>query len=172
MVPYYSTTCRCLNDLEVRLDPVIDTGKPVTIAVDSSGIKVGDRGEWMRQKWRRRRGFLKFHLAVDVESKQIVALVVTDERTGDSPMLIPLVEQAGRVNLILDFRNVQFLSSAVLGLLIRVSKKVYEGDGQLRLCNIQSKIHEIFKITRLTKIFDIYPDLEGAIEGLSESEEL
>jgi IS5 family transposase len=93
-VPCYSTTCRRLNDLEVQLDPVIDPGKPVTIAIDSSGIKVGDRGEWMRQKWRRRRGFLKIHLAVDVDSKQIVALVVSDERTGDAPVLVPLVEQA------------------------------------------------------------------------------
>ncbi len=81
-----------------------------------------------------------------------------------------VVEQAERINLILDFQNVRFLSSAVLGLLIRVSKKVYERDGQLRLCNITPKIHEIFKITRLTKVFDIYPDIESAIEGLPEAD--
>jgi len=96
MVPCYSTTCRRLNKMRVSLAPVTEPGKPVTIAVDSSGIKVGDRGEWMRQKWRRRRGFLKVHLAVDVDSKQIVALEVTDERTGDAPVLVPLVEKAGK----------------------------------------------------------------------------
>jgi anti-sigma B factor antagonist len=84
--------------------------------------------------------------------------------------IMSVVEQAERINLILDFQNVRFLSSAVLGLLIRVSKKVYERDGQLRLCNINPKIHEIFKITRLTKVFDIYPDIESAIEGLSEAD--
>ena len=78
-----------------------------------------------------------------------------------------VIEQAERMNLILDFCNVRFLSSAVLGLLIRISKKIYEGDGQLKLCNITPKIYEIFKITRLTKIFDIYPDLKGATESLS-----
>jgi len=82
--------------------------------------------------------------------------------------LMSVIEQGGRINLVVDFRNVRFLSSAVLGLLIRVSKKVYEQDGQLRLCNINPKIHEIFKITRLTKIFDIYKDMERAIEGLSD----
>ncbi|MHC4618831.1 MAG: STAS domain-containing protein [Planctomycetota bacterium] len=81
--------------------------------------------------------------------------------------IMSVIEQGGRINLILDFRNVEFLSSAVLGLLIRISKKVYEYDGQLRLCNIHPKIMEIFKITRLTKIFDIYEDLESAVEGLS-----
>ncbi len=80
--------------------------------------------------------------------------------------IIPVIEQAERINLILDFCNVRFLSSAVLGLLIRISKKIYERDGQLRLCNINPKIHKVFKITRLTKIFDIYKDTEDAVESL------
>ncbi len=81
--------------------------------------------------------------------------------------IMSVIAQAERINLILDFCNVRFLSSAVLGLLIRVSKKVYEHDGQLKLCNINPKIYEIFKITRLTKIFDIYQDLESATESLA-----
>ena len=82
--------------------------------------------------------------------------------------IMSVVESAsGGSNLILDFGNVRFLSSAVLGLLIRISKRVYERDGQLKLCNINPKIYEVFKITRLTKIFDIYGDVESAIESLS-----
>ena len=76
------------------LEPRLDPERPVTIAVDASGIKVADRGEWIRRRWRRRRDFLKIHIAVDVETKQIVAMEVTDERTGDGRMLKPLVEQA------------------------------------------------------------------------------
>jgi anti-sigma B factor antagonist len=79
-----------------------------------------------------------------------------------------VIEQAERINLILDFGNVRFLSSAVLGLLIRISKRIYERDGQLGLCNINPKIYEIFKITRLTKTFDIYNSVESAMEGLSQ----
>jgi anti-sigma B factor antagonist len=83
--------------------------------------------------------------------------------------IMAVIESAsGGMNLILDFIKVQFLSSAMLGLLIRISKRVYQRDGQLRLCNISPKIYEIFKITRLTKIFDIYPDVESASEGLPE----
>jgi anti-sigma B factor antagonist len=78
-----------------------------------------------------------------------------------------VLEQAEGINLILDFCNVKFLSSAVLGLLIRISKKVYGGGGQLRLCNINPKIYEIFKITRLTKIFDIYNDTDEALASLA-----
>ena len=81
--------------------------------------------------------------------------------------IVSVIEQSERINLILDFCNVRFPSSAVLGLLIRISKKIYERAGQLRLCNIDPRIHEIFKITRLTKVFDIYQDVESAVEGLS-----
>jgi len=84
--------------------------------------------------------------------------------------LMGIVEQAQKINLILDFSIVKFLSSAVLGFLIRVSKKVYEQDGQLRLCNISPRIFEIFKITRLTKIFDIYPDRAAALASLARAQ--
>ena len=83
--------------------------------------------------------------------------------------IMSVVEQAERINLILDFCNVRFLSSAVLGLLIRISKRIYEHDGQLRLCNINPKIYEIFKITRLNKVLDIYQDIESATENLSKA---
>jgi len=80
--------------------------------------------------------------------------------------VMSVVEEAERVNLILDFCNVRFLSSAVLGLLMRISKKVYEQDGQLKLCNISPRIYEIFKITRLNKIFDIYDNVQSATGSL------
>ena len=80
--------------------------------------------------------------------------------------IMSVIEQTERINLILDFSHVKFLSSAVLGLLIRISKRIYEHDGQLRLCNIDPKIYEIFKITRLTKTFDIYKDVESAMKDL------
>ena len=83
--------------------------------------------------------------------------------------IMSVIDQAERINLVLDFGNVRFLSSAVLGLLIRISKRIYERDGQLRLCNIDPKIFEIFKITRLTKTFDIYKDVKGAVEDLSQA---
>ncbi len=84
--------------------------------------------------------------------------------------IMSIIEQAERINLILDFGNVRFLSSAVLGLLIRISKRIYERDGKLRLCNINPKIYEIFKITRLTKTFDICKDVESAAEDLSQAD--
>jgi anti-anti-sigma regulatory factor len=50
--------------------------------------------------------------------------------------------------------------------LIRVSKKVYETEGTLRLCSIGSKILDVFRITRLDKIFEIMPSVDDAMVGL------
>ena len=81
--------------------------------------------------------------------------------------VMSVVGQADRIKLILDFGNVEFLSSAVLGFLIRVSKKVCEGGGQLGFCSINPRVYEIFKITSLTKVFDIFEDKQTALTGLS-----
>ena len=93
--PDYSTIDRRVNRLDVTLDRE-DYGDDVILAVDASGIKVANRGDWMRHKWKIRRGFLKIHIAVDIKQKKILALEVTDEKTGDSKMLKPLVEEASR----------------------------------------------------------------------------
>jgi len=80
-----------------------------------------------------------------------------------------IIEQAGSIHLVLDFRHVKFLSSAVLGLLIRISKRIHEQGGQLRLCSIHPGIYEVFKITRLTNVFDIYEDVDSATQSFAAS---
>ncbi len=89
-VPDYSMIDRRVNRLNVKLSEE-DYGDDLVIAVDASGIKVSNRGDWMRHRWRMRRGYLKIHIAVDVKRKEILALEVTDEKTGDERMLQPLV---------------------------------------------------------------------------------
>jgi anti-sigma B factor antagonist len=78
--------------------------------------------------------------------------------------IMPLID--GPVNLVIDFTNVRFLSSTVLGLLIRITKKINEHKGRLKLCGISPRISEIFKITRLNEIFDIYDDAKKAMLSL------
>lgn len=91
--PDYSTIDRRVNRLDVKVDEE-DYGDDMVLAVDTSGIKVSNRGDWMRRKWKVRRGFLKIHIAVDVKRKKILALEVTSEKVGDGRMLRPLVEEA------------------------------------------------------------------------------
>ena len=57
---------------------------------------MANRGDWMRRKWKVKRGYLKIHIAVDVKRKKILALKVTNEKVGDGRMLQPLVEEASK----------------------------------------------------------------------------
>lgn len=115
------------------------------------------------------------NLSIDFRG-QVAIATLTDEKILDETQLtrleksfMPLIEQTPGIQLIVDFSNVQFLTSAVLGLLIRVSKKVYETEGKLRLCSIDAKILDIFRITRLDKIFEIFPNVDEAMIGLKRS---
>ena len=70
----------------------------IIIAVDSTGIKVTNRGQWMDKKWNiqnRNRGYLKIHVAVNIKNKEILlALEVTrDEKVHDNKMLKKLVNR-------------------------------------------------------------------------------
>lgn len=79
--------------------------------------------------------------------------------------LFGLVEEDQRKRIILDFSNVEYLSSAALGKLITMDTKVRNANGKLRLCNIRPDIYEIFQITRLNKIFEIKDTQEDALQG-------
>ena len=92
--PDYTSIWWRVSRMKVDLDPSIKPDEDVTIALDSSGIKVSNRGEWIRQKWKVRRGFIKIHLAVDIKTKQIISMEVTKEDVPDGRMLRPLVEKA------------------------------------------------------------------------------
>jgi len=92
-VPDYSTINRRVRSLTIPVD--LDGSSSVyELAVDSTGYKVSNRGDWVREKWKRRRGYVKLHIAVDVKSKKIVSLEVTDESIGDSKEFKPLIEKA------------------------------------------------------------------------------
>lgn len=76
--------------------------------------------------------------------------------------LAGLVDNKSAGNLLLCFKNVEHLSSAALGMLITLKKKVEEKQGKLKLSDINPQIYEVFKITRLNKIFDIHPSIDKA----------
>lgn len=86
-------------------------------------------------------------------------VTILDEQQirGLEAELLAAVANNGEKRLILDFENVQFMSSAFLGLLVKVHKRAIDAGGTLQLYNLDPKVHKIFEITKLTKIFDIVP---------------
>lgn len=102
---HYTTLFKRIKLLDFDLlSSIGDVGDDMVIALDSTGIKVSNRGEWMRQKWRVRRGWIKVHVSADVETKQILGVEITSEEVGDSRMFESLVThsmRAGKVSKVL-----------------------------------------------------------------------
>ena len=77
--------------------------------------------------------------------------------------LFQLVEEDNKTRLLLNFQHVEFLSSAALGKLITLDKKVKAHGGKMKLSNIRPEIYEVFAITKLNKLFDIKDDEADAL---------
>jgi anti-anti-sigma factor len=99
----------------------------------------------------------------------ILTIVFDDARILDeakleelSRELTELLNRTTEERVILDFRNVKFMSSAMLGKLVQMHKKAGEFKVKLKLCSIDPEIRQVFKITRLDKLFDIESDEASA----------
>ena len=96
-VPDFTSIHKRVNKMDIKInDSTNDSDVEIILAIDSTGIKVANRGKWMRQKWHMRREFLKIHVGVDVKSKKIVSLKITDDSSHDgvATHLSELVGQA------------------------------------------------------------------------------
>jgi hypothetical protein len=85
----YTTLWQRISNLELNI-PVPDND--IVVAVDSTGMKVTSRGDWMREKHGvERKGWIKVHVAVDVETRRPITFEITDERITDQDMVKPLL---------------------------------------------------------------------------------
>lgn len=99
--PDYTTIFRRTNRIKVtENENMIIARNPGTkkmpasvFVMDSTGLKQHNRGEWIRQKWKIRRGFVKVHLLIDQTTLKILAVMVTDDSVADVNMLSSLLGQ-------------------------------------------------------------------------------
>ena len=80
-VPDYSTLSRRIKEVPLEIEKIPEGD--IVVAMDPTGWKVTNRGEWMREKWKRKRGWIKVHIVVDVKSKRLLGMEITDERVMD-----------------------------------------------------------------------------------------
>lgn len=82
--------------------------------------------------------------------------------------LMRLVDNTYKIKLMIDFSNVEYLSSAVLGKLVALHKKIQEGKGILKLACIKPAIKEVFKITKLDKVFEIHDTHQACMDAFKQ----
>jgi anti-sigma B factor antagonist len=104
---------------------------------------------------------IKNALVVRVHESRIVADVAPQFKES----LIKYV-QSGNRNIILDLREVTFIDSSGLGALIG-SLKAMGSEGELVLCGACAAVVNMFKLTRMDKVFNIFGTPEEAASALS-----
>ena len=96
-IPDFTTINRRINKLNILTDTAkeeVSKDDYLIIAIDSTGIKITNRGQWMRDKWNssnNKKRYLKIHIAVNVKTKKILSMKVTDEHVHESKALSELV---------------------------------------------------------------------------------
>jgi anti-anti-sigma factor len=69
--------------------------------------------------------------------------------------LLALADEPSQANLLLDFGNVEYLTSTALGTLVRLHKKLLAMGRQLTVGNLSPQVHEVFTVTRLDQFLDL-----------------
>lgn len=77
--------------------------------------------------------------------------------------LFQLVEGEHRTKLVVSLSSVDLLTSAALGILITLRKKVTVQGGRLKLSDMEPEIARVFSVTRLDSLFDVEVDLTHAV---------
>ena len=78
-----------------------------------------------------------------------------------------LIDEGEGPKIVLDFANVDHLSSAALGMLINANNRIKQRNGQLRLTNIKPQIFEVFVITKLNMVFDVHDSEKEAVASFA-----
>ena len=77
--------------------------------------------------------------------------------------LLEAVSTAANQKMLLNFTGVQFMSSAMITKLVTLNKTCAAKQVKLKFCDVESNVLEVFKITKLNKLFDIQSTQEKAI---------
>lgn len=94
------------------------------------------------------------------------AEILNDEVIGElEEQLEELVEHPGTADVLLNFREVRLMTSTMLAVLLKFSRKVAAAQGRLKLCCIAPDLAQVFKITRFDRIFEIYDEESVALDS-------
>ena len=111
-----------------------------------------------------------------IESQGDVTVVVVDRArlseedniTQWGQELIDLVEQYGCHRLVVSLERVVYLSSAALGKLIMLHRRLHRHSGRLVLCGLVDTVSDIFATGRLDQYFTIVPDVPGGVAAVQQ----
>jgi len=92
------------------------------------------------------------------------------DETDELEKAIKGLGETGNKHLIINLAETQHLNSTALGVLISAHANYTRRGGNMKLCSVDKRIENIFVITKLSMVFDVYPSEEQAIASFAEKE--
>jgi anti-sigma B factor antagonist len=71
----------------------------------------------------------------------------------------------GAKELLIDLKEVRFIDSSGLGVLVSGFKNASARQGSLKLSGLQTQVRSMFELTRLHRVFDIFKTIDEALEN-------
>jgi len=71
----------------------------------------------------------------------------------------------GKRNILLNFRDVEFIDSFGVGEILASYISTHNLGGKLKIAKISKKLYIIFQVTMLTKVFEIFDDEDVALDS-------
>jgi anti-sigma B factor antagonist len=89
-----------------------------------------------------------------------------DSNTSDDfeKRLLGLI-QGGETRLVLDFKDLDYISSAGLRVLLKAAKELKRNNGRLVFCSLKDYIREIFELSGFVSFFPIHATLEESLNS-------
>jgi anti-sigma B factor antagonist len=110
------------------------------------------------------------HLRVEIITGVTLVSIVDNDLLAEEVImevgeqLIRLVEEQGETKLVISFRDVRYMSSAMVGQLVKLHKKVVKVGGRMILCGFSPTLREVFRISHLDKLLEIQENEQVALD--------
>jgi anti-sigma B factor antagonist len=107
------------------------------------------------------------------EQNAVVLIEVKEERLdahNSSELKTQMLNlfEAGKNNIVVDLGDVRFVDSSGLGALVSGFKNASARNGNLKLSNLQPQVQSMFELTRLHRVFEIFPDNQRALASFQD----
>jgi len=106
---------------------------------------------------------------INIEEKGSTVLIVVKEERLDAhnsselkTQMLSLFDE-GKNNLVVDLQDVRFVDSSGLGSLVSGFKNASARNGNLKLSSLQPQVKSMFELTRLHRVFEIFPGSDEAL---------
>ncbi|MBM2816781.1 MAG: Anti-anti-sigma regulatory factor [Ignavibacteria bacterium] len=107
------------------------------------------------------------------EYPQANILYLSGQFTGDDDTeamrkQINEISKQTNENLIIDMSGVSFFNSTAIGVIVSCHAHYIKTNGKLCICNASQAIENIFDITRVSQVINLYPTTEEALKKIAE----